>query len=190
MIPCYQLEQALTWMEKSVVIVTDADGLKTHHFDSWNADAFYFFDASGNIAEFIVRYDLQNDNQADFDISRVLCANEIGMPSQNIAKLNEHLNQEMKTDLWKGDLDRFGVHGDQEGLFLLPNYKIKEVWFPTRVKIQPEPFEAIMEADGKKYEVEYRNENNNHQRNFPLVRKKLLYLTNLKRKKLRKSKKM
>lgn len=91
MIPCNQLEQALTWMEKSVVIVTDADGLKTHHFDSWNADAFYFFDASGNIAEFIVRYDLQNDN---------------------------------------------------------------------------------------------------HQRNFPLVRKKLLYLTNLKRKKLRKFKKM
>lgn len=158
LIPSNQLTQALEWMEKRVEIIDIENGRKTQNFETWNADSFYFYDASGNIAEFIVRYDLKNDSNGSFDISKVLCVNEIGMPTKNIEKLNTQLELEIKTSLWKGDLKRFGTNGNQEGIFLLPNYEIKDVWFPTQVKIYPEPFETFVENEGKEYLVKFINE--------------------------------
>ncbi len=158
LIPANKLDQALEWMEKRTDIIDIENGRKTQRFETWNADSFYFYDASGNIAEFIVRYDLKNNDAADFDISKVLGVNEIGMPTNNVEKLNNQLQTELKTDFWKGSLKRFGTNGSQEGLFLLPNYEIKETWFPTSKKLSPEPFEALIENNGKEYHLEYRDE--------------------------------
>lgn len=152
------LHQALDWMTKRTKIIDIDNGRKIQHFESWNADSFYFYDASGNIAEFIVRYDLKNGGETDFDISKVLCVNEIGMPTNDIRKLNKQLETEMKTKFWKGDTERFGTNGNQEGILLLPNYEFKEVWFPTTLKIRPQPFEAVIENDELEYELEYKNE--------------------------------
>ena len=58
----------------------------------------------------------------------------------------------------KGDLKIFGTNGSQEGIFLLPNYELKDIWFPTSEKIKSEPFEAIVENDGKEYQIKFRNE--------------------------------
>ncbi|MCB2209014.1 MAG: glyoxalase [Bacteroidetes bacterium] len=158
LIPSNKLNEALKWMEKRVVIIDIENGKKTQNFETWNADSFYFYDASGNIAEFIVRYDLKNNNNADFDISKVLGVNEIGMPTNNVQNTNEQLEKEIQTKFWKGDLKRFGTNGSQEGILLLPNYEYKEVWFPTSLKIKPEPFEAIIENNGKEYKIEFREE--------------------------------
>ncbi len=159
LIPSNKLHQALEWIEKRVKIIDLENGSrKTQNFKTWNADSFYFYDASGNVAEFIVRYDLANEVNEDFDISKVLGVNEIGMPTANVKKTNDQLQKELKTEFWKGDLERFGTNGSQEGIFLLPNYNIKDVWFPTNVKIKPEPFEAIIENKKKKYHLAFRNE--------------------------------
>jgi hypothetical protein len=158
LIPANKLHQALKWMERRVEIVDIGNGRKTQNFETWNADSFYFYDASGNIAEFIVRYDLANENNADFDISTVLGINEIGMPTKNVKRINHQLEKELETNFWKGDLKRFGTNGNQEGIILLPNYELKEIWFPTSLRIKPEPFEAILENNGKVYELEFRNE--------------------------------
>jgi hypothetical protein len=40
-------------------------------------------------------------------------------------------------------------------IFFLPNYNLKETWFPTEIKIKAEPFEAIVENNNKKYQVIY-----------------------------------
>lgn len=149
LIPSNKLNEALDWMEKRVSIVVSEEGTKTHRFETWNADAFYFYDASGNIVEFIVRYDLNNESDADFSISDVLCVNEIGMPTNDVEKSNGELQEQFGTKLWKGDLKRFATNGNQEGLFLLPNYELKDFWFPTSVKIRREPFEIHFENDGK-----------------------------------------
>lgn len=158
LIPANKLDQALKWMEKRTEIVNIENGRKIQNFESWNADSFYFYDTSGNIAEFIVRYDLKNNESSDFEISKVLGINEIGMPTTNVKKTNDQLQIEMETAFWKGDLERFGTNGSQEGILLLPNYNLKDIWFPTTVKIKPEPFEAIIENGNKEYHLEFRNE--------------------------------
>ncbi len=158
LIPSNKLTQALEWMQKRVKIIDLENGKKTQRFESWNADSFYFYDASGNIAEFIVRYELENHEYSDFKISDVLCVNEIGMPTKDVVNLNNQLQDNFGTEFWKGDPQRFGTNGSQEGLFLLPNYNIKEIWFPTSIKIKPEPFSAVIINNGKKYFMEYKNE--------------------------------
>lgn len=145
-------------MSKKVQIIDIKDGKKVQSFDTWNAASFYFHDASGNIAEFIVRYDLKNEIAGNFDISQIICINEIGMPTKNIQKLNDQLIADLRTDFWKGDLTRFGTNGSQEGIFLLPNYDLKNLWFPTEIKIKPEPFEAIIENHNQDYIIEFKNE--------------------------------
>lgn len=158
LIPANRLDQALAWMDKKVEIIDIENGRKTQNFDTWNADSFYFYDGSGNIVEYIVRYDLKNNDHGDFDISKVLGVNEMGMPTANVKKTNNQLQIELETEFWKGDLQRFGTNGSQEGIFLLPNYNLKDIWFPTSIKIKPEPFDAIIENKGKEYHVEFRNE--------------------------------
>lgn len=158
LIPSNKLNEALEWMEKRTEILTIENGRKTQNFDSWNADSFYFYDASGNIAEFIVRYDLNNNDSDEFDISKVLGVNEMGMPTADVKKTNDQLQNELQTEYWKGDIDRFGTNGSQEGIFLLPNYNAKDIWFPTSIKIKPEPFEAVIENKEREYHIEFRNE--------------------------------
>lgn len=158
LIPANKLEQALKWMEKRTNVIKLEKNRKIQNFKSWNADSFYFLDASGNIAEFIARYDLKNNNNSDFDISKVIGINEMGMPTANIKKLNNQLETALETEFWKGDLERFGTNGTQEGIFLLPNFSLKSVWFPTLIKIKPEPFEAIIKNNGKEYFIKYKNE--------------------------------
>lgn len=158
LIPSNKLNEALKWMEKRTEIVNIENGRKTQNFESWNADSFYFYDASGNIAEFIVRYDLKNNDNSDFDISKVLGVNEMGMPTANVKKTNDQLHNDLGTKFWKGDIERFGTNGTQEGIFLLPNYNAKDIWFPTSIKIKPEPFEAVIENKEREYHIEFRNE--------------------------------
>lgn len=158
LIPANHLHTALEWMENRTEVIDIENGRKTQNFESWNADSFYFYDASGNIAEFIVRYDLKNDDQTTFDISKVLGINEMGMPTNNVRKTNQQLENELNTKFWKGDIDRFGTNGSQEGILLLPNYQVKDIWFPTDLKIEPNPFEAVIQHGTKTSRLSYKNE--------------------------------
>ncbi|WP_299184756.1 glyoxalase [uncultured Aquimarina sp.] len=158
LIPSNKLNQAIEWMEKRVPILDLENGRKTQRFESWNADSFYFYDASGNIAEFIVRHELKNAIESDFKISDVLCVNEIGIPTSDVEKMNNQLQEKFGTKFWKGDPLRFGTNGSQEGLFLLPNYNLKDFWFPTSIKIKPEPFSATIKNNDQIFYLEYKNE--------------------------------
>ena len=159
LIPSNKLNEGLAWIEERIEVIDVEAGKKTQVFESWNAESFYFFDKSGNLAEFIVRYDLKNESATDFDISQVLGVNEIGLPSKNVTETNRFLEKKLNTRFWKGNLKRFGTNGTQEGLFLIPNYEIKTNWFPTSAKVKPEPFEAIIENEKKEYFVEFKKEN-------------------------------
>mgnify|MGYP000875189366 CR=1 FL=1 len=151
LIPANQLNEALAWMEKRTSIIETEKGKKTQRFENWNADAFYFHDASGNLAEFIVRYDLKNESSLPFHASSLCAVNEIGMPTIDVEKSNSFLEDNFNTQFWKGDKVRFGTNGDQEGLFLLPNYTIKDRWFPTNEILRPEPFEVVFEQNKNEY---------------------------------------
>lgn len=135
LIPSNKLYEAIHWAEKRLDIIDIENGRKTQRFESWNADSFYFYDASGNVAEFIVRHDMKNSTNKVFGIEDVICVNEIGLPTSSIEDTNAILNEKLKSNFWKGDTKNFGTNGTQEGLFLLPNYKTRSNWFPTNLNI-------------------------------------------------------
>ena len=158
LIPSNQLHASLEWLSNRTKTIEISPGEKIVNFEDWNADAFYFLDGSGNIAEFIVRYDLKNEVNADFDCNSILGVNEICIATKDISSINKQLQDSIGTKLYKGDLIRFGTNGSAEGIFLLPNYALKDTWFPTAIKIKPEPFEAIVENNSNQFNVVYRNE--------------------------------
>lgn len=159
LIPCNQLKNAVDWLKTRLRITEDVNETIIHHFDSWNADAVYFFDGNGNIVEFIARHDLKNESNRVFDLNEMLCVNEIGMPTTDIKKTNHQLETELGTRFWKGDFEGFGTNGDQHGLFLLPNYLKKAGQYPLNQPIQCSPFVAVIENEGKQFTVKYENEN-------------------------------
>ena len=155
LIPSNKLMESLEWMNNRTETVDVENGEKIVHFEDWNADSFYFYDGGGNIAEFIVRHDLKNEVDSEFDLNMILCINEIGLGTTDIEKVNYQLEENIGSKFYKGNFTRFGTNGSVEGIFLLPNYNLKETWFPTEIKIKAEPFEAIVEKNNKKYQVIY-----------------------------------
>lgn len=158
LVPCNQLAAALEWTAARVDVIEIEQGRHTQRFESWNADSFYFFDASGNLAEMIVRHDLKNIGGSPFNVSSILCVNEIGMPTENIRATDAKLGELLGTAFWKGDSERFGTHGDQEGLFLLPDYRVKDKWFPSNQPIIPTPFEILVENREERRRLSYGTE--------------------------------
>ena len=98
--------------------------------DFGNGRAVYFWDADGNIAEFIERPSLGHPAQNEFRISDVIQLNEIGMPCENPIAVAEELIQKFGISLVDEAVFRndFVWCGDYEGVFLLP--KIGRNWMP------------------------------------------------------------
>ena len=158
LIPSNKLLEAMAWMENRTTVLGIESSRKTQHFESWNAESFYFYDASGNVAEFIVRPDLENQSDTPFSIEDVICVNEIGLPTTSIEETSTFLEKELESFFWKGDKTNFGTNGTQEGLFLFPNYKNRAKWFPTNLNIKPSPFKALIESNSVLYDFEFLNE--------------------------------
>lgn len=158
LIPSNQLQSAIKWLQNKTQLVEIESDKIIQHFESWNAHSIYFYDADGNLAEFIVRHDLKNEQEGSFDVSKILCVNEIGMPVRNVESINDKLQTEIQSRFWKGDLKRFGTNGDLDGLFLLVNPDIKNNWFPTDLIVQQAPFQAVIEQDSNHYSLTFNTE--------------------------------
>lgn len=154
LIPSNKLDDAFEWFGHRLNTI---EVNQQHKFDfkNWNARSFYFYDGNGNVAECIVRYDLDNQSTGEFSISDMLCVNEIGTPTSDISGINRILESNMGSKFWKGDKIRFGTNGDQYGLFLLVNNELKDRWFPTDVPTQISPFEATIETPTGLYNLAY-----------------------------------
>ena len=128
-IPENQLPDAKQWLQKRGVNLIAVDGESTFHFASWNADALYFVDPTGNIVEFIARHNLRNASDQSFSSKSLLCISEIGHPVENVRLFSEHIRSELKLKLWDGDENRFAAVGDEEGLFII--VPKDRPWFPV-----------------------------------------------------------
>ncbi len=156
LIPSNHLESSLSWLESKTDII-NKHGQKIFNFDSWNAASFYFYDGSGNLAKFITKPDLENESNVDFNIDQILCVNEIGMPSDSIKEINDKLETESNSKFWKGNFERFGTNGNQEGMFLLVDKTVKTIWFPTEMKITSPGFDVYIDADGNMYDIQFKD---------------------------------
>jgi len=157
LLPSNQFADAFKWFRDNLEIIT-LDGESKFDFEDWNAKSFYFYDGNNNVAECIVRYDLNNPSTQNFDITNLLCVNEIGMASTNTRSHNEILEKSLKSRFWKGNFERFATNGNDEGLFLLVKNDVKKTWFPTSVPTEASPFKVEIESDNKLYHLSYSNQ--------------------------------
>ena len=149
LLPTGSFEKAMAWMGERVALVELATGDYVQPFPDWNAHSFYFMDGDGNIAECIERHDLVLEGSGAFGPEGLLCVNEMGLPTTDIGATGERLNAALGTEFWRGNLNRFGTVGTQEGLFLLPNPNQKATWYPTEVEITRGDFVAEVEHEGR-----------------------------------------
>jgi len=156
-IPSFQIQESYKWIKRKVDILS-YDGEDIIKFDNWNAEALYFYDADKNLVEFIARKNLNLKSHNEFSKDSLLYVSEIGVPTSNIKKIYDKLNNEFGLEIYDGDLERFCPIGDETGLFIVINYE-KKKWFPTMQDAKPVPFEIIFEnAEGKIFHVRYANE--------------------------------
>ncbi len=80
------------------------------------------------------------------------------MPVHGIKPYNLQLQNQIGTSLWRGDTERFAVHGTQEALFLIPDRTIKKHWFPTSVPTQSSDFKLVLTHNQREFYVTFENE--------------------------------
>lgn len=149
-IPSNQIKEALQWLKQRVEVLTD-ERIEIHDFESWNAQAVYFYDKDQNIVEFIARKNLKIESFTAFRPESVLNISEIGLPVNNMERTLHHLNLVKKLPIYSGDMERFCAAGDEHGLFIIIN-KEKKKWFPN----DDTPHSSYFRMEGD-YNIEFTN---------------------------------
>ncbi len=132
-IPPHQLDEALKTIDASIGVMEIGDGNKIAEFTNWNARSFYFFDATGNILEFIARFDLEDQIHDAFNFNSILCISEIGIVANNVTKAAADLiNRYRFTPYVKQPvLENFAAIGDHHGMIILS--ATGRNWYPTSI---------------------------------------------------------
>lgn len=154
--PSYQIGDALNWI-KSKTKVLPFHGDEIVDFQSWNAEALYFYDPAGNIVELIARKNLKIPSADNFDASSFQHISEIGLPVTNVKSAFNQLKEECGLSKFSGDYERFCAIGWETGLFITIDYNQKD-WIPNDDKAHPFPFSCVIENDGKTYGLVYKQE--------------------------------
>lgn len=154
-IPCNKETEALKWLKERVEILKDGIH-EIQDFVSWNAKAIYFYDKDNNIVEFIARKNLKNTTDEEFDVNSLLEISEIGIPVDDIETTFTTLHTIANLQKYDGGFERFCAIGDENGLFICINKKLKD-WFPTGDKAHSSEFEIKFRENGREYELAFVN---------------------------------
>lgn len=152
-IPSNQENGALQWLENRTTMLSDGNS-RLIDFVSWNAKAMYFYDPARNIVEFIARKNLNLNSRDGFSPQSVLSISEIGIGTTDLPKLVYHLTSGYELDIYDGSPERFCAIGDEEGLFICVDQKIKK-WFPVQDEVFSSPFQVEIETEGNKVSILY-----------------------------------
>ncbi len=109
------------------------------HFPNWNANSLYFMDPSGNILEFIARYDLPSLHKNVFDTSCILNISEIGIVTDPVSATKQLLEDNFGLSVFhrQQPTEEFCPMGDDSGLLIVVTQHRN--WFPTRLPCRPYP---------------------------------------------------
>lgn len=155
-IPANKDQEALKWLRSKVEILKDGKN-EIQDFDSWNAKAIYFYDKDKNIVELISRNNLKNASSKNFGIDQFIEISEIGLGTTDIEKEFNYLNNHTGIEIFDGGFDRFCAIGDENGLFICINKKVKD-WFPTNDKVFSSEFIIHLIERGKEYQFAFKNQ--------------------------------
>jgi catechol-2,3-dioxygenase len=155
-IPSNKENEALEWLKSRVKVLKDGNN-EIQDFDFWNAKAVYFYDRDKNIVEFIARKNMNNESKAVFSVNSLLEISEIGMPVNDIKTTFSTLKKIANIEIFDGGFERFCAIGDEIGMFICINKKVKD-WFPTGDKAHSSEFEIKINENGRDYDLEFINE--------------------------------
>jgi catechol-2,3-dioxygenase len=154
-IPSFQEKEALSWLKSKNVDILKNESKEIQDFDDWNAKAIYFYDADKNIVELIARKNLNIISNMIFDQSAFIRISEIGLVTVDIETQFKVLSS-MGLEIYDGDFDRFCAIGDENGLFICVNPKLKDSWFPTHDKPYASDFSVnIVDKLGRELQLVY-----------------------------------
>lgn len=152
-IPENQFQNSRKWITSRISLLRDKSGKEEFESKNWNSDSIYFFDAAGNVLEFIARHTLQNATDEGFDSRQILNVSEIGLPSENVIALANQLCTRLSISVFKQAMnENFTPVGDDNGLFILP---VKDrIWMPdSGVPARMLPVRVRGMANGRDWEV-------------------------------------
>ena len=124
---------------------------------AWNAKSLYFYDEDKNIIEFISRESFSKPESALFSEKSILGISEVGLVTENIQEKFDFLNSNFQLEKYDGDFEHFCAIGDDEGLLITINQKLKD-WFPTDDKAYKSEFKIEFTHQGKKNSLVFENE--------------------------------
>lgn len=132
-IPQNKLTEAIKWSENRIELIKQEDAILIANFESWNANAVYFYDNNGNLLEFIARQDLANAQTAAFDSNQLLNISEIGIVTDNPAALGAKFVAAYGLGLFEKNQNSevFTAVGDDYGLLII--VKTNRNWYPTTI---------------------------------------------------------
>ncbi|MDK8193510.1 VOC family protein [Paenibacillus sp. UMB7766-LJ446] len=127
-IPTNQLAAAKNWVQDRNISLLSKDDKDEFYFPYWDATAFYFYDPSGNLMEFIAHHSLDNAVEETFDSRQLLCISEIGLPVDDVPNTISTMNGQYQLEPFAGDGKQFAPIGDAEGMFIVIDKELP--WFP------------------------------------------------------------
>ncbi|WP_091019123.1 VOC family protein [Paenibacillus amylolyticus] len=128
-IPTNKLADAKRWAQDRNISLLSKDGQDEFYFPYWDATAFYFYDPSGNLMEFIAHHSLDNAVDEAFEAKHLLCISEIGLPVDDVPETTNILNGHYQLEPFAGDGKQFSPTGDAEGMFIVIDKQMP--WFPA-----------------------------------------------------------
>jgi catechol 2,3-dioxygenase-like lactoylglutathione lyase family enzyme len=135
-IPNNQLAEALIWTESKVPLIDVEPGNKIADFVNWNAKSIYFFDTTGNILEFIARFELDNKNDTPFTGLSITCISEVGLAVDDVATQCDELVSAHSLPVFSRQprLQNFSALGDDNGLLIISI--VNRHWYLTDIPAQ------------------------------------------------------
>lgn len=154
-IPENKLEEAIEWCKSKVDLLIIEDQRIIANFETWNANAVYFYDNNGNLLEFIARHDLDNLQIKTFSSKSILNISEIGIVDENPLELGEQLIEEHNLAFFAKNFnsENFTAIGNDEGLLII--VKPYRNWYPTQTPSKSNKTEVRLENNGIKIELNF-----------------------------------
>lgn len=154
-IPSHQFAEAKEWLSKRVSLIKDSTGQDEFHSQNWNSDMFYFYDAGGNIGEFIARHDLKSNASEPFSARSLGCVSELGIVTTDVPKTVRTIQATLPVELYRATMnEQFVPVGDEMGLLIV--VKQNRIWFPETKPALAAPF-SLKVSSGENLKA-YRSE--------------------------------
>lgn len=130
-IPENKLQEAIEWSAYKFEFVKKENEVLITNFENWNANSVYFYDADGNILEFIARHDLDNAATEQFNSNQILNVSEFGIVKDRPDIYGKYLIDTYGLHLFEKNhnSETFTALGDDNGLLII--VKTNRNWYPT-----------------------------------------------------------